>query len=226
MMDEGMGEKDEMMADKDDEMADKDGMMSDKDGMMAAEIMLMEEGSTAYTVVAGDTLGSISRRAYGSSKYWSVICSANELENCNLIHIGDELMLPSEGEAMSMMDDKMMMGEKDGMMEEKKDDMMSDKDDKDGMMADGAMMEEIMLMEDGSTPYTVAGGDTLGSIAERAYGYSKFWSAICSANSLEDCDVIQIGDELMLPTQAEADEMMDSMMMDDGMDAMDKKDDM
>ena len=231
-MDEEMGEKDEMMADKDDEMADQDGMMSDKDGMMAAEIMLMEEGSTAYTVVAGDTLGSISRRACGSSKYWSVICSANGLEDCNLIHVGDELMLPSEGEAMSMMDDKMMMGEKDGMMEEKKDDMMSDKDDKDdmmsdkdGMMADGAMMEEIMLMEDGSTPYTVAGGDTLGSIAERAYGYSKFWSAICSANSLEDCDVIQIGDELMLPTQAEADEMMDSMMMDDGMDAMDKKDD-
>ena len=126
-MDEEMGEKDEMMADKDDEMADKDGMMSDEDGMMAAEIMLMEEESTPYTVVAGDTLGSISRRAYGSSKYWSVICSANGLENCNLIHVGDELMLPSEAEAMSMMDDKMMMGEKDGMMEEKKDDMMSDK---------------------------------------------------------------------------------------------------
>ena len=217
MMDAGM----------DKEMDEKDDMMADKDDMMG-EIMLMEEESTLYTVAAGDTLGSISRRAYGSSKYWSVICSDNSLENCNLIHVGDELMLPSEAEAMSMMDDKMMMGEKDGMMGEKdgmmeeKDDMMADKDD---MMADGAMMEEIMLMEDGSTPYTVAGGDTLGSIAERAYGYSKFWSAICSANSLEDCDVIQIGDELMLPTQAEADEMMDSMMMDDGMDAMEKKDD-
>jgi nucleoid-associated protein YgaU len=243
--DDKMADKDDMMSD-DDKMADKDDMMSDddkmadKDGMMADDammesIMLMEDGDTPYTVVAGDTLGSIAKRAYGSSSYWSAICSANELENCNLIHIGDELMLPSEGEAMSMMDDKMMMGEKDGMMEEKKDDMMSDKDDKDGMMsdkddkdgmmADGAMMEEIMLMEDGSTPYTVAGGDTLGSIAERAYGYSKFWSAICSANSLEDCDVIQIGDELMLPTQAEADEMMDSMMMDDSMDAMEKKDD-
>jgi hypothetical protein len=133
-------------------------------------------------------------------------------------------------EEVMMMDEGMdkEMDEKDEMMSD--DDKMEDKDgmmsDKDGMMADGAMMEEIMLMEDGSTPYTVAGGDTLGSIAERAYGYSKFWSAICSANSLEDCDVIQIGDELMLPTQAEADEMMDSMMMDDGMDAMDKKDDM
>ena len=78
MMDEGMDkemdEKDEMMSD-DDKMEDKDDMMSDEDGMMAAEIMLMEEGSTPYTVVAGDTLGSISRRAYGSSQYWAVICS-------------------------------------------------------------------------------------------------------------------------------------------------------
>ena len=237
MMDEGMDkemdEKDEMMSD-DDKMADDDGMMSDKDGMMAAEIMLMEEGSTPYTVVAGDTLGSISRRAYGASKYWSVICSANELADCNLIHIGDELMLPSAGDAMSMMDDKMMMGEKDSMMSDddkmadKDDSMMSDDDkmaDKDGMMAGDAMMEAITLMEDGSTPYTVVSGDTLGTIAKRAYGSSKYYSAICSANELEDCNLIHVDDELMLPTQAEAEEMMDSMMMEDSMDAMEKKDD-
>jgi nucleoid-associated protein YgaU len=234
MMDEGMGEKDEMMADKDDEMADKDGMMSDKDGMMAAEIMLMEEGSTAYTVVAGDTLGSISRRAYGSSKYWSVICSDNSLENCNLIQVGDELMLPSEAEAMSMMDDKMMMGEKDGMMEEK-DDMMADKDDmesdKDDMMADDAMMmEKIELVEEGFTPYTVVAGDTLGSIALRAYGESRYWGAICVNNSevTEDCNRIQIGDELMLPSQTDADlffDEVDAMGPDMDSDEMEKKSD-
>ncbi len=246
-MDKEMDEKDEMMSD-DDKMADDDGMMSDKDGMMAAEIMLMEDGSTPYTVVAGDTLGSISRRAYGASKYWSVICSANELADCNLIHIGDELMLPSAGDAMSMMEDKMMMGEKDSMMSDddkmadkddsmmsdddkmadKDDSMMSDDDkmaDKDGMMAGDAMMEAITLMEDGSTPYSVVSGDTLGSIAKRAYGSSKYYSAICSANELEDCNLIHVDDELMLPTQAEAEEMMDSMMMEDSMDAMEKKDD-
>ncbi len=237
MMDEGMDkemdEKDEMMSD-DDKMADDDGMMSDKDGMMAAEITLMEEGDTPYTVTAGDTLGSISRRAYGASKYWSVICSANELADCNLIHIGDELMLPTAGDAMSMMDDKMMMGEKDSMMSdddkmaEKDDSMMSDDDkmaEKDGMMAGDAMMEAITLMEDGSTPYTVVSGDTLGSIAKRAYGSSSYYSAICSANELEDCNLIHVDDELMLPTQAEAEEMKDSMMMEDSMDAMEKKDD-
>ena len=249
MMDAEMEKDDEMMSDKDDKMmSDKDDkMMSDKDGMMMGDIMLMEEGDTPYTVESGDTLGSISRRAYGASKYWEVICSANGLANCNLIHVGDELMLPSHADAMSKMD-MMMMGEKDGMMGEK-DEMMSDKDDKmmsdkddkmmsdkddkmmsdkDGMMKDdGMMMGDIMLMEDGDTPYTVVGGDTLGGIAKRAYGNVNYWKAICSANELENCDRIDIGDELLLPTQAEAEEMMDSMMMmDDGMDAMDKKDDM
>ena len=239
MMDAEMEKDDEMMSDKDDKMmSDKDDkMMSDKDGMMG-DIMLMEEGDTPYTVAGGDTLGSISRRAYGASKYWKVICSANGLANCNLIHIGDELMLPSHADAMASMD-SMMMGEKDGMMSDKDDKMMSDKDDemmsdkddkmmsdKDGMMKDDSMMGDIMLMEEGHTPYTVVGGDTLGAIANRAYGNINYWKAICSVNELDDCDRIDIGDELLLPTQAEAEEMMDSMMMDDGMDAMDKKDDM
>ena len=209
----------------DKEMDEKDDMMSDKDDMMAGdammgEIMLMEDGDTPYTVAAGDMLGSIARRAYGDSKYWSVICSANSLEDCNLIHVGDELMLPTHANAMSM------MGEKEGMMGEK-DEMMADKDDmdsamaKDDMMAGDAMMGEIMLMEDGDTPYTVAAGDTLGSIAKRAYGNSKYWSVICSASSLENCNLIHVGDELILPTHANVMSMMDEK---EGM--MDEKDEM
>ncbi len=228
-IDKAMMMEGEMMSDKDDEMmSDKDDkMMSDKDGMMGGELMLMEEGDTPYTVARGDTLGSISRRAYGASKYWEVICSANGLANCNLIHVGAELMLPSPSDAMAKMD-MMMMGEKDGMMAEKDDKMMSDKDDKmmsdkDGMMKDdGMMMGDIMLMEDGDTPYTVVAGDTLGGIARRAYGEAKYWEAVCSANELENCNRISVGDELLLPTQADAAEMMDGMMMD----SMDKKDDM
>ena len=227
-MDKEMDEKDEMMSDKDDMMAG--------DAMMG-EIMLMEDGDTPYTVVAGDTLGSIARRAYGDSKYWSVICSANSLEDCNLIHVGDELMLPTHANAMSMMEEKMMMDEKEGMMGEKddmmadKDDMDSDKDDamadKDDMMAGDAMMGEITLMEEGDTPYTVVAGDTLGSIAKRAYGNSKYWSVICSANSLENCNLIHIGDELMLPTHANAMSMMEEkMMMDEKDEMMADKDDM
>ena len=230
-----------MMAGDDEMMDEKDEMESDKDDMMAGDAMmeaitLMEDGPTPYTVAAGDTLGSIARRAYGGAKYWSTICSANSLEDCNLIQVGDELMLPTHAEAMSMMEEKMMMDKEDGMMGDKdemmadKDDMESDKDemmaDKDDMMAGDAMMEAITLMEDGPTPYTVAAGDTLGSIARRAYGGAKYWSTICSANSLEDCNLIQVGDELMLPTHAEAMSMMEEKMMMDKDDMMGEKDDM
>jgi nucleoid-associated protein YgaU len=228
MMDEKegmMGEKDEMESDKDEMMSDKDEMESDKDEMMADKddgmmaddammdsITLMEDGPTPYTVVSGDTLGSIAKRAYGESKYWSIICSANSLENCDRISVGDELMLPTHTEAMSMMEDKMMMDEKESdkdEMESDKDEMMADKDD--GMMADDAMMDSIELMEDGPTPYTVAAGDTLGSIAQRAYGDSSYWPAICLNNSdvTEDCNSIQIGDEFMLPTKADAEHFME-----------------
>ena len=58
--------------------------------------------------------------------------------------------------------------------------------------------------------------------AKSAYGNSKYWSAICSANSLENCNLIHVGDVLMLPTKAEAGAMMDKMMMDDSMDTMEK----
>ncbi|MDE0199421.1 MAG: LysM peptidoglycan-binding domain-containing protein, partial [Caldilineaceae bacterium] len=133
-------------------------------------------------------------------------------------------MMGEKDEMMSDKDDEMMSDKDDEMMSDKDDEMMSDKD---GMMKDdGMMMGDIMLMEDGHTPYTVVAGDTLGAIANRAYGNVNYWKAICSANELDNCDRIDIGDELLLPTQAEAEEMMDSMMMDDGMDAMEKKDDM
>jgi uncharacterized surface protein with fasciclin (FAS1) repeats len=54
--------------------------------------------------------------------------------------------------------------------------------------------------------YTVQSGDTLGTISTRAYGSNRYWSAICTANSLANCDHIEIGDVLTIPTQAQADE--------------------
>ncbi|MYH60925.1 MAG: LysM peptidoglycan-binding domain-containing protein [Caldilineaceae bacterium SB0675_bin_29] len=61
----------------------------------ATEISL---GGT-YTVKAGDTLGTISSQAYGSTDYWSSICTANSLSNCDLIEVGDVLTIPSQADA-------------------------------------------------------------------------------------------------------------------------------
>lgn len=60
------------------------------------------------------------------------------------------------------------------------------------------------------TSYTVARGDTLGTIATRAFGASRYWRAICNANSLANCNVIEVGDVLEIPTRAEADTLLAS----------------
>ena len=52
--------------------------------------------------------------------------------------------------------------------------------------------------------YTVQAGDTLGTISSQAYGSTVYWSSICTANSLSNCDIIEVGDVLTIPTLAEA----------------------
>lgn len=49
--------------------------------------------------------------------------------------------------------------------------------------------------------YTVKQGDTLGTISSGAFGTTEHWNAICTINSLENCDVIEVGDVLTIPTQ-------------------------
>jgi len=47
-----------------------------------------------YTVVKGDTLWSISLRAYGDGYKWVSVAKANKLVNPNVIHVGNVLTLP------------------------------------------------------------------------------------------------------------------------------------
>lgn len=56
----------------------------------------------SYTVQADDTLGTISSQAYGSTVYWSSICAANSLSNCDLIEVGDVLTIPSQADAEAL----------------------------------------------------------------------------------------------------------------------------
>jgi uncharacterized surface protein with fasciclin (FAS1) repeats len=53
---------------------------------------------SSYTVQTGETLGTISLRAYGSSTHWSAICTANSLTNCDIIEVGDVLTIPILGQ--------------------------------------------------------------------------------------------------------------------------------
>lgn len=49
---------------------------------------------TSYVVEKGDTLWSISVRAYGDGYQWVNLASENDLKNPNIIHVGNVLVLP------------------------------------------------------------------------------------------------------------------------------------
>mgnify|MGYP005849721503 CR=1 FL=1 len=57
--------------------------------------------------------------------------------------------------------------------------------------------------EPGGT-YTVQPGDTLSLIARDIYGQIGLWQAICTFNNLSNCNVIEVGQVLRLPTREQA----------------------
>ncbi|MCS7221263.1 MAG: LysM peptidoglycan-binding domain-containing protein [Anaerolineae bacterium] len=48
-----------------------------------------------YIVQAGDTLSLIAANIYGRSSLWPKLCAFNNLQNCNLLAIGQQLRLPT-----------------------------------------------------------------------------------------------------------------------------------
>ncbi|MEZ4709015.1 MAG: fasciclin domain-containing protein [Caldilineaceae bacterium] len=63
--------------------------------------------------------------------------------------------------------------------------------------------------EPGGT-YTVQSGDTLSLIARDIYGNLRLYAQICAFNELPNCDRVEVGDVLNLPTQAQIDALGDS----------------
>ena len=55
----------------------------------------------------------------------------------------------------------------------------------------------------GQELYTVAGGDTGWSIAQKKYGDGTYWPAIGKANPGVDANRLHPGQKLVLPTKAE-----------------------
>lgn len=56
--------------------------------------------------------------------------------------------------------------------------------------------------EPGGT-YVVQAGDTLSLIARDIYGEIGLWDELCAYNNLSDCNNIEVGQEIKLPTRAE-----------------------
>ena len=59
------------------------------------------EIGSVYVVQRGDTLGTIAKAAYGNVKLYKELCAYNNIEDCNRIEVGDEIVIPALDELTS-----------------------------------------------------------------------------------------------------------------------------
>jgi nucleoid-associated protein YgaU len=126
-----------------------------------------------YTVKAGDTLWIIAERHYKSGYNWVDIARANKLSNPGQITVNQKLTLPKvTAKAPTTQDAKKKVAQKNTTTEAKK------------ITGDS---------------YTVVKGDSLWTIAVRAYGNGYKWTEIAKANKLANPNVIHAKNKLKLP---------------------------
>ena len=128
---------------------------------------------TTYTVVAGDNLYNIAKKFYGDGNQWTVISKANNLANPSVIHRGNVFMIPQ------------ISAPAQGSTATS------------GTPPAGTTVSGSSI-QPGST-YTVVSGDTLWSIAIRAYGSGYQWYRIDQANAPISRNVL--GKPLIFPNQ-------------------------
>lgn len=127
-----------------------------------------------YVVKSGDTLWSIAEQQYKSGYNWVDIARANKLTNPGVITTGTKLVLPKVTAKSPTVDTSKSVA-----------------------TADEHNNKTVAKIDGGS--YKIVRGDTLYSIAERAYGNGNKWVDIARANKLTNPSVIHADNTLTLP---------------------------
>jgi nucleoid-associated protein YgaU len=169
----------------------------------AVDMDAAKAAATTYTVVSGDTLGKIANTTYGDINYYKGICSFNELTNCNILEVGQELLLPEVAVLDSLAGvtttpavaavavtatattTETVVAETEAVTETEA-----------PVVAEPAA---TTLTPGEGVTYTVVSGDTLATIALAAYGDLNLYADLCTFNTIANCDVIEIGDVINLP---------------------------
>src|SRR3989344_761158 len=175
--------------------------------------MSAQPGGT-YTVVEGDTLWSISEKAFGTGYNWSDIAKANSLSESDQLVAGQELEIPevtpigvaSATPAASALAVASPVASPTVAPTASPVIVVSPTPVAVASVSPVPVASVTPTPVPGSetasitgTSYTVVAGDSLWKIAERAYGDPYKWVDIAKANGLLNPDIIHSGNVLTLP---------------------------
>lgn len=151
-----------------------------------------------YTVKAGDTLFTIAEQYYNDGYKYSEIVKENKLANENTVEIGQKLVIPKIESEMTMSSDSptpTMSPETSPAMSPSPTPVMTNIPTMNNTMTDQNTWGEKITGDS----YTIKTGDSLASIAARAYGDVNAYDKIAKANKISNPDSIEIGMVLKLP---------------------------
>lgn len=112
-----------------------------------------------HTILKDETLGTISEKYYGTKENWKIISDANKLTNPDIIHPGNQLIIPK----LSTQETKTSIIQPS---ENPKPETTPKEESK----------------SDVRQTYTIKKGDTLWAIAEKSYGSGFEWKRILNSN--------------------------------------------
>lgn len=130
-----------------------------------------------YTVRAGDTLSEIAQSELGSARRWTEIVAANPGLDPSKLRAGKAIQIPGAGSSSPSRADS---------------------------AAPKAAPKAASSAGDGGRTWTVAKGENLWKIAERALGDGKRWKEIAALNPRANPDRLVLGQVLRLPGAATA----------------------
>ena len=156
---------------------------------------------TTHTVKQGEDLWGIAENYYASGYNWVDIAEANDIENPDMLTVGDEILIPDvspivlgdEAEEIAQSDiptptrvPTVTKTPTPTTMQQK---VIEDSELKD-FQSDQAIAGDS---------YTVVKGDNLWNIAVRAYGDGFRWTEIAEANNLVNPSIIHRGNVFVIP---------------------------
>lgn len=136
-----------------------------------------------YTIAAGDTLWNIAEKTYKSGYNWVDIARANNLSSPNTIHAGNKLTLPKVDQKIATVN----TGVTNKNLAPPKSTVQS------------PTQAPVQASKITGESYKTIKGDTLWSIAVRAYGDGYQWVKIARANNLSNPNLIHSQNTLKIP---------------------------